>query len=323
MGTLTANLMRARPWRARDIHLADRIFQYSLKSASWLVVSLMVAMVVVVGWMAWPAFERFGWHFFFNPEWDNVRLNFGALSLIHGTLVTSLLALFLATPVAVGVALFLNELAPNWLSRAMGFFVEMLAAIPSVVYGLWGLFVMAPWLRDNIQPVLANHLGWLPFFRGPPLGVGLMAASVVLAVMITPTIAAVAKEIFRSIPNTQREAALGLGATRWEMIRIAVLRSSISGILGATILGLGRALGETMAVTMVIGNRVEINWSLLAAGQSMASLLANQYAEADNDLHLAALTAVGFALFLVSIIIHLLARAVVWRIKVRLSGGRA
>ncbi len=150
-----------------------------------------------------------------------------------------------------------------------------------------------------------------------------MAASVVLAVMITPTIAAVAKEIFRSIPNTQREAALGLGATRWEMIRIAVLRSSISGILGATILGLGRALGETMAVTMVIGNRVEINWSLLAAGQSMASLLANQYAEADNDLHLAALTAVGFALFLVSIIIHLLARAVVWRIKVRLSGGRA
>ncbi|MGE0762193.1 MAG: phosphate ABC transporter permease subunit PstC [Bdellovibrionales bacterium] len=307
--------------RRREIHLADRFFYYGLKGAAWGVVLLLLAMIVVIGHMAWPALTQFGLNFFVNREWNSYTQEFGALALIHGTLMTSFLALLLAVPVGVGVALFLNELAPLWLSRPMAFVVEMLAAIPSIVYGLWGLFVLAPFLREHVQPLFANHLGWLPIFSGPPIGVGLMAAGVVLAIMITPTIAAISREVFRAIPSTHREAALGIGATRWEMIRLAVLKTGTSGIIGAVILGLGRALGETMAVTMVIGNRVEINWSLFASGQTMASILANQYAEADNDLHLSALTAVGMALFLLSLLINGCARFVVWRVERRFGKG--
>lgn len=307
--------------RPREIHLADRWFYYGLKASAWGVVVLLLAMLAVIGHMSWPAIQAFGWSFFTNSEWNSYTQEFGALALIHGTLMTSMVALVLAVPVGVGVALFLNELAPAWLTKPMSFVVEMLAAIPSVVYGLWGLFVLAPFLREYIQPFLSNHLSWIPLFRGPPLGVGLMAAGVVLAIMITPTIAAISREVFRAIPATHREAALGIGATRWEMIRLAVLKTGMSGLIGAVILGLGRALGETMAVTMVIGNRVEINWSVLASGQTMASVLANQYAEADNDLHLSALTAVGLALFALSLVINGFARFVVWRVERRFVKG--
>ena len=278
-------------------------------------------MLAVVFEMSWPAFKHFGWRFLITNEWNSVTSEFGALSLIYGTVVSSLMALALAVPVSIGVALFLNELAPRWLSVPLGFFVEMLAAIPSIVYGLWGLFILAPFLRTYVQPPLVDTLGFLPFFAGPPLGVGMMAAGVILAIMIMPTITAICREVFKTIPAANREAALGLGATRWEMLKLAVIRSSQAGILGATILGLGRALGETMAVTMVIGNNPDIRASIMASAQTMASILANQYAEADSDLHLAALTAVGFTLFLVSIGINGLARFVVWRVNRKFQRG--
>lgn len=315
----TAELVRPR----RDIHLGDRLFFYGLRFLAFAVIGLLLFMVGLLVKLSWPALSLFGFQFLINPEWNSVTQEFGALALMYGTVVSSFLALFIAVPVAVGVALFLNELAPPWLARPVGFMVEMLAAIPSIVYGLWGIFVLAPWLRDGPQAWLSEHLSWVPLFKGPPLGLGLMASGVVLAIMITPTIAAIAREVFRSIPSSYREAALGLGATRWETIRLAVLRTGFSGVVGAVILGLGRALGETMAVTMVIGNRVEIKASLFAAGQSMASILANQYAEADSDLHLSALTAVGLVLLLLSLLINGLARVVVWRVENRLSEGKA
>lgn len=307
--------------RRRDIHSGDRIFYYVLKGMSWSVVLLLLGMVGVIFHMSMPALSKFGWHFFLNTEWNSYTGEFGAWALIHGTVVTSVVALVIAIPVAVGVALFLNELAPQRFAKPLAFSVEMLAAIPSVVYGLWGLFVLAPFLREHIQPFFSTHLGYMPWFKGPPLGVGLMAAGVVLAIMITPTIAAISREVFRAIPNSHREAALGIGATRWEMIRLAVLKTGTPGIIGAVILGLGRALGETMAVTMVIGNQVSVNWSLLAPGQSMASILANQYAEADNDLHLSALTAVGLALFILSLLVNAVARLIVWRVEKKIGRG--
>lgn len=307
--------------RRRDIHSGDRIFYRLLQVAAWGIILLLISMIWVLWDMSRPALEQFGWRFFWNAEWNSYTGEFGARALIHGTLMTSAVALVLAVPVAVGVALFLNELAPERIAKPLAFAVEMLAAIPSVVYGLWGLFVLAPFLREHIQPFLSEHLGASPLFKGQPLGVGLMAAGVILAIMIVPTIAAISREVFKAIPSSHREAALGIGATRWEMIRLAVLKTGTPGIIGAVILGLGRALGETMAVTMVIGNRIEVNWSLLAPGQSMASVLANQYAEADNNLHLASLTAVGLALFILSLIINSVARFIVWRVQRNVGRG--
>lgn len=301
--------------RRREIHLGDRVFFYALKAMAWGVVALLAAMIAVLTVMSWPAITQFGFKFLTSSEWNSYTAEFGVLALVHGTLVTSIIALLLAVPVGIGVALFLNELSPRWLARPLGFGVEMLAAIPSIVYGLWGIFVLAPWLRNSLQPWLATYFGWLPLFKGPAIGVGYLAAGMVLAIMITPTIAAISREVFKAIPNMHREAALAIGATRWETIRLAVLKTGFSGMIGAVILGLGRALGETMAVTMVIGNRVDISSSLFAAGQSMASILANQYAEADNDLHLAALTAVGLVLLLLSLVINGTARVVVWRVE--------
>ncbi len=299
----------------RDVRPSDLTFYYLLKGLAWGLVLLLLAMVGVIFALSWEALSHFGPGFFFDPSWDSWREQFGALTFIYGTLVTSLIALILAVPVSLAVALFLNELAPSWLARPLGFFVEMLAAIPSIVYGLWGLFVLAPFLRDHVQPPLGQYLGFLPLFQGPPMGVGMLAAGVILAIMIIPTIASISREVFRSVPATLREAALGLGATRWEMLRLAVLKASVSGIVGAVVLGLGRALGETMAVTMVIGNRPQIDWSLFESGQTMASILANQYAEADSSLHLSALTAVGFTLFVVSLAINSLARWIIWRMQ--------
>lgn len=307
--------------KKRDVYLADRFFYYWLKTMVWAVVALLVAMVGLVLYMSWPALTHFGWEFFTTSEWNSWTNEYGVLSFVWGTLVSSLIALLLAVPVSVGVALFLNELAPSWLAKPLGFFVEMLAAIPSIVYGLWGLFVLAPFLRTYVQPPLGKYLGFLPFFQGPPLGIGMMAAGVILAIMITPTIAAICREVFKTVPRTNREAALGLGATRWEMLKISVLKASLSGVVGAIILGLGRAMGETMAVTMVIGNRSEISTSLFQPAQTMASLLANQYAEADGDLHLAALTAVGLTLFVVSLVINGVARGVVWKVEQRFKGA--
>ena len=298
-----------------DTHIPDRLFYFFLKGLSWSLIFLFFYMLFVIFKMSWPAFAHFGPSFFVNADWNNWTKNFGALSLIYGTVVSSFLALLIAVPVSLGVALFLSELAPPALAKPLGFVVEMLSAVPSIVYGLWGLFVMAPFLRDHIQSFLSQYFSFLPFFQGPYYGVGMMCGGLILAIMIIPTVSSVCREVFRSIPRENREAVLGLGATRWEMLKIAVLRGGRTGIIGAVIMGLGRALGETMAVTMVIGNAPSIKASLFAPAQTMASILANQYAEADNELHLSALTAVGFALFGLSLIINIVAFFLVYRVQ--------
>ncbi|MGK5082618.1 phosphate ABC transporter permease subunit PstC [Bdellovibrionota bacterium FG-1] len=305
---------RASTGRGRDVHLGDRIFAGSVLAMS-MALSLLLVMIAAFLWIRGSAaFHKFGIGFLFSSTWDPVQDVYGALPVIFGTVVSSLIAVLLASPLSIGIALFLNELAPRRVANAVGFLVQMLAAIPSVVYGLWGVFVLAPWMRTVVEPALGKTLGFLPFFQGPPYGVGMITAGIILAIMITPTVSSISREVFSAIPRSQREAALALGATRWEMMRISVLKGSKSGIIGAIMLGLGRALGETMAVTMVIGNRAEVSASLFAPSQTMASVLANEYAEATSDMHLSALAAIGFSLFLVTLLLNGLARLMVWRV---------
>jgi len=278
---------------------------------------LLVFLALEIGRAAWPAFSKFGFGFLTSSEWNAPAQRFGAAPAIFGTIVSSLIALVLATPLAIGVAIFLSEFAPRWLQQPVAFLVDLLAAIPSVVYGLWGIFVLVPLLRDSVVPFLRDtlHLGDTPFFAGPAYGPSMLAAGVILAIMALPYISAVSREVLRAVPRSQREAALALGATRWEMIWDAVLPNARSGIVGGVILGLGRALGETMAVTMVIGNRAEISASLLAPGYTMASLIANEFSEATSDLHLSALMAVGGVLFLITIVVNAIARWLVWSVE--------
>lgn len=316
-----AESSRRQKTKKRDVRRADRAFYWILRLLAFGLVAILASMVGFLAEMAWPALERFGPGFFLSRDWDPVAESYGALPFIWGTVVSSLLALLISFPVSIGVALFLTELAPRGVARIIGFLVEMLAAIPSVVYGLWGIFVLAPWLRTTVEPFLAKHFGFLPLFQGPPYGVGMLAAGLILAIMITPTISAISREVFRAVPQLNREAALALGATRWETISVAVLRTSRSGMLGAVILGLGRALGETMAVTMVIGNRADISLSLFDPAQTMASLIANEYAEASDELHLASLVAVGLALFAVTLVTNGIARGLAWGFGGRHAGG--
>lgn len=298
-------------------HLSDTVFSFIINTSALLLIGLFFLMVFVIFVKSWPAFSHFGLHFFINSNWDSWRENFGALSFIYGTLVSTFLALLFAVPISVALALFLNELAPLWLSRSLGFIVEMLAAIPSIVYGIWGVFILAPFLRENVQPWLAKYFGELIIFSGDFYGVGLFCAGIILAIMIIPTISTICREIFVSIPHSNKEAVLSLGTTRWEMLKIAILRGSLSGITGAVVLGFGRAFGETMAVTMVIGNKASLSASLFSPAQTMASLLATQYAESDTALHLSALTAVGFTLFAVSLCFNGLAIFLVRKIRKR------
>ena len=300
----------------QDVHFPDQVFAVLVKFSALALIGLFISMVVVIFIKSWPAFSHFKWEFFTRSIWDSWRQEYGALSLIYGTVVSSLLALLLAIPVSLALALFLNELAPRWLSVFLGFIVEMLAAIPSIIYGLWGVFVMAPFLRGSVQPFLSRYLGGYALFSGPFYGVGMMCAGIILAIMITPTISTISKEVFRSIPHTNKEAVLSLGSTRWEMFKVALLRGGFSGLVGAVILGFGRAFGETMAVTMVIGNKISLNPSLFAPSQTMASMLATQYGEGD-EFQLSALTAVGFTLFMVSLIFNGLAVFLVWKIRQR------
>lgn len=255
-----------------------------------------------------PAIQAFGWRFPFSSVWDPVQETFGILPFIYGTIVSSLLALLIAVPLSLGIAIFLSELAPFYLKTPIAFLVELLAAIPSVIYGLWGIFFLVPWLRQSVEPFLIDHLGFLPFFRGPPYGIGMFAAGLILAIMIVPIISSISRDVLEAVPTHQREAALALGATRWEAIRMAVLRYGRSGILGAIFLGLGRALGETMAVTMLIGNRAEISLSLFHPSATMASVIANEFTEATGDLYLSALFGIGLALLVITFLINAGAR---------------
>ena len=257
---------------------------------------------------------QFGWHFFVRTAWDPVSGDFGAFPFIFGTLASSLLALLIAVPLALGVAIFITELCPRLLRAPISFLTELLAAIPSVVYGLWAVFVLVPIMRDQLGPFCVRFLGWTHLFEGANFGVGLLTASIILAIMILPIISSLTRDIMQAVPNSQREAVLALGATRWEMIRIGVLRNSRLGIVGAVMLGLGRALGETMAVTMVIGNHPEIPHSLFAPGYTLASVIANEFSEATDDLYLSALIEIGLALFLVTIVVNAIARLMVWAV---------
>jgi phosphate transport system permease protein len=274
--------------------------------------------------VARPALRELGlFRYLVGSTWDPVAGDFGALPFVYGTLVTSLVAIALAIPVSVGLALFLSEMGPKQLRPAVGFAIESLAAIPSVVYGLWGLFVLVPLLRDPVQPFLGRTLGFIPLFRGPPIGLGFMAAGVILAVMILPTIASVTIEVLKTVPETLKEGALSLGATRWEAIRMAVLPYARPGIIGAALLGLARALGETMAVTMVIGNSPTIQASLFAPGYTLPAVIANEFAEAVTDLHTGALAGLALVLFGITILLSAAARLLVHAVARGPRGARA
>ncbi len=296
--------------------IADRIYRTSLLVAALCVPVLLLLIFAEVGRAGWPALRQFGFEFLTSSTWDPVKGDFGAAPAIVGTLLTSIIALALATPLALGGAIFLSEFSPSWLRQPLSFFIDLLAAVPSVVYGLWGVFFLLPAMRTTIMPFLRDtlHLGATPFFSGPAYGPSVLAAGLILAVMVLPYIAAVSREVLMAVPRSQREAALALGATRWEAITGAVIPYARTGIFGGVILGLGRALGETMAVTMLIGNAHEISASLFAPGYTMASLIANEFSEATTDIHLSALMAVGFVLFLVTLIVNAIARWLVWRV---------
>jgi len=286
------------------------------------IVVLIATELVVRSKMAWG---QFGLDFFYKAYidtytnqpmyWDPVNGHFSALPFIYGTLLSSFLALLLAVPLAIGVAVYLTEMCPQILRGPLAFITELLAAIPSVIYGLWAMFVLVPLLREHVNPWLIKGFGWTGFFGDDnPTGLGFVAAGIILAIMILPIVSSLTREVMTAVPYSQREAVLALGATRWEMIRMGVLRNARIGIVGAVILGLGRALGETMAVTMVIGNSPEIHRSLLSNGSSMASVIANEFAEASGDLHLSALMELGLALFIVTIIVNALAQLLVWAV---------
>jgi phosphate transport system permease protein len=293
---------------------ADRVFHMAMLACGLCVLALVGVIIYELVSKSSLSWHAFGWRFFFRSEWDPVNDQFGALPFIYGTIISSLLALMIAVPLAVGVGVFITEMCPPWLKSPLAFTTELLAAIPSVIYGLWAIFVLVPLLRLYVQPWLARYWGWTGMFEGPPYGIGMLAAGIILAIMIVPIISSITREVMNAVPQQQREAVLALGATRWEMIRTGVLRNARAGIMGGVILGLGRALGETMAVTMVIGNRPEIAKSLFAPGYTMASVIANEFSEATGNTYLSALVEVGLALFLVTIVVNIFAQFLVWTV---------
>ena len=309
---LTPVAPRTPPSPSRFVGLPDLIFKGLMLLCSLSVLAIVGLAVKELITGSKLSLHQFGWKFFIGSDWDPVSGEFGALPFIYGTLVSAAVALFLAVPLAVGTAVYVNEMAPLWLRRPISFLVELLAAIPSVIYGLWGIFVLAPILRLYVEPFLSRTLSWTGLFTGPKFGIGMLAAGVILAIMILPIIASITREVMLAVPQSQREAVLALGATPWEMIRMGVLRNARAGIVGGIILGLGRAMGETMAVAMVIGNTPQIAKSLFAPASSMASVIANEFSEAATDLYLSAIVEIGLGLFIITLIVNIIARALVW-----------
>jgi phosphate transport system permease protein len=288
--------------------LGDRIFTSGLLAAAIVFVSLVGGLTVELVHGSWRSLTSFGVRFLWTSAWNPVTNQFGALPLIYGTVISSLIAILLAGVVGIMAAVYLADFAPRRLGRTLGFLIELLAAVPSVVFGLWGLFVLAPFMRDHVDPALSSILGFLPIFRGPSYGVGLLTAGVILALMIVPTVTAISRDVISSIASDQREASLALGATRWETTAHVVLPAARPGIFGALVLALGRALGETIAVTMVIGNRPEIAASLFAPSYTLSSVIANEFTEATSDLYLSSLVELGLILLFISIVVNALAR---------------
>jgi phosphate transport system permease protein len=310
---------QAAPLQARNT--GDRLYRATLTLFALVLPLLLVAIVGELLVSAWPSIRKFGWGFITNSTWDPVAEVYGAAPMIFGTIFSSTLALLIALPLAVGVAIFLTEFSPNWLRKPVATLVELLAAIPSVVYGLWGIFVLIPLLREYAVPPLKAAFGWTPFFQGVFYGNSMLAGGIILAIMILPYVSAVSREVLLAVPGSQREAALALGATRWEAVWTAVLPFGKLGIVGAGVLGLGRALGETMAVTMVIGNRHDLSISLLQPGFTMAAAIANEFAEATTEMYLSALFEIGLVLFAVTVTVNAAARLLVWRVARGSSAG--
>jgi phosphate transport system permease protein len=307
----------------RSAGWGDLVFRIALTGLAAAIPLVFLALIGQLFYASWPAIRAFGVRFVTASTWDPVNSVYGAAPMIFGTLFSSLLALVLAVPLAVGVAIYLTEFAPGWLRRPVGTLVELLAAIPSVVYGLWGIFVLIPLLRTYMVPPLQAVLGWTPFFSGTFFGNSMLAAGIILAIMILPYISSVSREVLAAVPPSQREAALALGATRWEAVWSAVLPYARTGVMGAIVLGLGRALGETMAVVMVIGNRHDLSVSLVEPGYTMASIIANEFNEAAG-LQRAALFEIGLVLFGVTLAVNAVARFLVWRVaKGSAVGSRA
>ena len=292
---------------------ADKLFEYGVMVVALSTLILVWALVAKMAMDAQPSLERYGLGFLIGTEWDPNKEMFGALPFVFGTLLTSGIAMLIGVPLSIGIAIYLSELAPPWIREPLSFVVELLAAVPSVIYGLWAMYALRPFISGSIEPFFKSFLGWTPLFEGNAVGLDKFTAGIILAIMVIPTIASVSKESMRAVPDSQREAALSLGATRAETTRMAVLSYSRSGIFGACILGLGRALGETMAVTMTIGNANMISWSLLDPGQTMASLIANNWGEAQG-IQLSALIEIGLLLFVVALVVNLFARLMVGRV---------
>lgn len=302
-------------WRAlRSVNRSDRVYRRVLTGLALTLPLLLLIILGVLFVSALPAIGRFGPSFLWTSTWDPVAEVYGTAPMLFGTLASSLLALLIAVPLSLGVAIFLTEFAPRWLRQPVAFLVELLAAIPSVVYGLWGIFVLIPFLRSYVVPPLKSVLGWTPFFQGVFYGNSLLAGGIILAIMIVPYIAAVSREVLLAVPTSQREAALAMGATRWEAVRSAVLPYGRAGLIGAIILGLGRALGETMAVTMVIGNRHDIGVSVFQPAYTMAAAIANEFSEATTNMYLSALFEVGLLLFVLTVVVNAVARILIWRV---------
>jgi phosphate transport system permease protein len=298
---------------------ADRAFQLITAGAAWFVLILLGAIALSMAWGGRLAFQTFGWKFITSSDWDAVGGHFGALVPIYGTLVTSAIALIIAVPVSIGIALFLTDIAPRWTRAPIAIAIELLAAIPSIIYGMWGLFVFAPFMATHIEPWLSDHLGSKAIigilFSGPPIGIGMLTAGIVLGIMVIPFIASVAREVFSAVPAPLRESAVALGSTRWEVLRNVTLPYTRSAVIGAIFLGLGRALGETMAVTFVLGNAHDLSGSLLMPSNSIAAAIANEFTEADTDLYRSSLIALGFLLFIVTFIVLTIAKLLLLRIN--------
>lgn len=301
--------------------VADGAFTALMVLCGLSIFAIVILIVFVLVTHSELSIKAFGWHFFATKTWDPVSGDFGALPFIYGTVLSSLLAVCMAVPLALATSIFLLDICPKFLRGPISFLTELLAAIPSVVYGLWGVFVLVPIMRDQAGPILEKYFGWTGLFVEPNFGVGMFTASVILAIMIFPVISSISRDVMRAVPVNQREAVLALGATRWEMLRIGVLRNARMGIIGSVILGLGRALGETIAVTMVIGNHAGMVKNLFAPGYTLASVIANEFSEATGDLYLSALIEIGLALFLVTIVVNAIARLLVWAVVRENAGG--
>jgi phosphate transport system permease protein len=306
------------------LRLRDTAFRYLTRTAALAVLVILSGIIASLIHGSWPALRTFGFGFLVNEMWNPVTDKFGAIAPIYGTIVTSFIAMLIAVPVGLFIALFLTELCPLWLRRPIGIAIELLAGIPSIIYGIWGLFVFAPFLQQYVQPFLINTLGEIPgignLFEGPPYGIGILTAGLILAIMVLPFITSISRDVFEAVPPVLKEAAYGVGCTTWEVVRYVVLPYARVGVIGGVMLGLGRALGETMAVTFVIGNAHRISGSILAPGTTISATIANEFTEAVGDLYTSSLITLGLILFLITFIVLAIARLMLMRIHAHVGG---